>query len=271
MSEVVNFLADLFVEGYKYNSLNSYRSAISSVHEKVDGLDVGQHPLVTRLLKGAFNDRPPLPKYSSTWDVQVVLNYLEYLGDNETLSLKQLTWKTVMLLALTRPSRSADLSNLDLQARSYRRDGVEFAATGLAKQSRQGKDIPNFFFPSLPDVPVLCPVLALKEYEKRTREVRADESKLFVAIIKPHKAVTSSTIARWLKGMLEAAGVDTSIFNAHSVRGASSSKAANMGITTGDILKAADWSSESVFQRFYHKPTGQSKYGRAVLSKGTKT
>ena len=172
-----------------------------------------------------------------------------------------------MLLALTRPSRSADLSQLDLQTRSFKSDGVEFVPVGLSKQSRQGKPIPNFFFPSCPDKPKLCPVLALKSYEKVTGKLRGDVTKLFVATIKPHKAVTSATIARWLKGVLEASGVDTSIFNAHSVRGASSSKAANMGITTNDILKAADWSSESVFQRFYHKSTGESDYGRAVLAK----
>ena len=151
MSEIVNFLAQLFEEGYKYNSLNSYRSAISSAHEKVDGFEVGQHPLITRLLKGAFNDRPPLPRYSSTWNVQVVVDYLQSLGDNNDLPLKQITWKTVMLLALTRPSRSADLSQLDLQTRSFKSDGVEFVPVGLSKQSRQGKPIPNFLFPSCPD------------------------------------------------------------------------------------------------------------------------
>jgi len=66
--------------------------------------------------------------------------------------------------------------------------------------------------------------------------------------------------------LLEAAGVDTSVFNAHSVRGASSSAAANLGITTNEILKAADWSSESVFQKFYYKPTADPTFGRAVLS-----
>ena len=96
ISEVANFPAQLFAEGYTYNSLNSYRSAISSVHEKIDGCDVGQHPLVTRLLKGAFNDRPPLPRYTSTWDVQVVLDYLQALGGNESLSLKNITWKAVI-------------------------------------------------------------------------------------------------------------------------------------------------------------------------------
>ena len=97
----------------------------------------------------------------------------------------------------------------------------------------------------------------------RTAEVRAA---LFIALIKPYKAVTSSTIARWLKSLLEAAGIDTSVFTAHSVRGTSSSVAANLGITTNDILKAADWSSESVFERFYYKPTEDPAFGRAVLS-----
>ena len=266
VSEVVNFLAQLFAEGYSYNSLNSYRSAISSVHEKVEGLNVGQHPLVTRLLKGAFNDRPHLPKYSSTWDVQVVLDHLHSLGKNETLSLKHMTWKTVMLLALTRPSRSADLSSLDLKLRTFRVDGVKFSPSRLSKQSRQGKSIETFFFPSYPDTPELCPVRALKAYEKLTVDIRGKESKLFLAIIKPHRAVVSSTIARWLRAILEAAGVDTSIFNAHSVRGASTSKAANMGVTTNDILKAAN----SVFQKFYHKPTEKCNYGRAVLAKVSK-
>ena len=50
-------------------SLNSYRSAISSVHEKVDGIEVGKHPLVTRMLKGVFNERPPRPNYESVWKV----------------------------------------------------------------------------------------------------------------------------------------------------------------------------------------------------------
>ena len=101
---VVNFLASLHKEGYQYNSFNAYCSAISSVHEKVDGHDVGKHPLVVLMLKEIYHDRPPLPRYTCTWNVQMVLNYLDSLRDNDTLSLKQLTWKVIMLLALTRPS-----------------------------------------------------------------------------------------------------------------------------------------------------------------------
>ena len=54
MSDVANFLADLHGEGYQSSSLNVFRSAISSVHDKVDGVEVGKHPMISRLLKGAF-------------------------------------------------------------------------------------------------------------------------------------------------------------------------------------------------------------------------
>ena len=43
VTEVANFLAHLFAQGYQYNSINAYRSAISSAHEKEEGYSVGQH------------------------------------------------------------------------------------------------------------------------------------------------------------------------------------------------------------------------------------
>ena len=135
VADVVNFLAELYSQGYQYQSLNCYRSAISSVHDKVDGNSIGVHPAVTRLIKGAFHSRPPQPRYSSFWDVGTVISYLRNLGSNDNLNLRHLTLKTVMLLALTRPSRSADLAKLDIQWMSYQADGVTFRPAHLAKQS----------------------------------------------------------------------------------------------------------------------------------------
>ncbi len=45
----------------------------------------------------------------------------------------------------------------------------------------------------------------------------------------------------------DSTGVNTDIFKTHSVRSTATLAAANVGITTSDILKATDWSSESVF------------------------
>ena len=70
-----------------------------------------------------------------------------------------------------------------------------------------------------------------------------------------------------VKTCLSESGIDT---KAHSVRVASSSTAAASSITTVDILKAADWSSERTFEKFYliyYRPTQvKSSYAKAVLS-----
>ena len=136
ISDVANFLADLHAQGYQTSSLNAYRSAISSVHDRVDDMDVGKHPLVARVLKGAFHARPPLPRYTTTWNVQVVLDCISKWGDTHSLSLKLLTYKLVMLMALVRPSRSADIASLTISKCQFKPEGVSFLPSDLAKQSR---------------------------------------------------------------------------------------------------------------------------------------
>jgi len=65
------------------------------------------------------------------------------------------------------------------------------------------------------------------------------------------------------------AGIDISILKVHSVRGALCSTAAGVGVTTKDIVVAADWSSEGTFQRFYCrelKKDDGTAFGTSVLS-----
>ena len=166
----VNFLSELFRKGYQYCSLNSYRSAIPAVHCKVDGYSVGQHPLVSRLLKGVFNKRPPLSRYSSFWNVNVVLAHLKGLGSNGSLSLKILTLKTVMLMALAHPARSADLASMGDQ--SITDEGIVFLPRHLSKQSRPSKPLQDFFYPRFLEDEILCPVQTLLVYEDHTAAFR---------------------------------------------------------------------------------------------------
>ena len=65
--------------------------------------------------------------------------------------------------------------------------------------------------------------------------------------------------------------MDTSNFQAHSVRAAATSKACLSSLTVEDMLKAADWSSEGVFQKFYYRPTHSLAFGSSVLAKSTST
>ena len=99
-----------------------------------------------------------------------------------------------------------------------------------------------------------------------TSPVRKESDQLFVAIIKPHKPVAPCTIGWWLKEVLKLSGVDVSMFTAHSTKSTSALAAADPEVTTSDILKAADWSVESVFRKFYYCLTPDPFYGQAVLS-----
>ena len=55
-----------------------------------------------------------LPKYCLTWSVHTVLKLIKNLGaQNTEISLVHLTYKTVILLLVTRPSKAADPVSLD--------------------------------------------------------------------------------------------------------------------------------------------------------------
>ena len=45
----LDFLTELFDSGLQHRTINVVRSAVSMTHEEVEGIPIGQHPLVTRL------------------------------------------------------------------------------------------------------------------------------------------------------------------------------------------------------------------------------
>ena len=110
------FLTFLYEKGLKYRTMNGYRSMLSSVLAPVGNIPVGQHCHIIRLLKGIFNERPPLKRLVLEWDLLVILDCLkekpfEPLKD---ASLKFLTWKTCFLVAITTFRRCSDLQALQL-------------------------------------------------------------------------------------------------------------------------------------------------------------
>ena len=73
---------------------------------------MGQHPQIAHILKDAYNVRSPKPRYSNTWKVSTVVTWLDSINLNSSgLSLLELSIKTMLLLALTRPLRSTDLTS----------------------------------------------------------------------------------------------------------------------------------------------------------------
>ena len=90
---------------------------------------------------------------------------------------------------------------------------------------------------------------------------------LFLSFQRLHRPVAKASITRWLCDVLiAAAGIDSTIFKAHSTRAASTSAAAKKHLPLDDILKMGDWTSPSTFQRFYYKPTIDDTYAKTVLA-----
>jgi hypothetical protein len=87
-----------------------------------------------------------------------------------------------------------------------------------------------------------------------------------ISFIKPHSAISTQTVSRWLRNALTGAGIDMG-FTGHSTQGASTSAAAKAGLSLDIIIAAANWASAKTFEQFYHKPTRQGAFASTVLDR----
>ena len=90
----------MFDQGDSYSSVNAARNALSTFIPSTNKATIGSSREVCRLVKGVFEARPALPKHTNTWSVDSVLDCMCSLPEIAELTLKQLTLRTAMLLAL---------------------------------------------------------------------------------------------------------------------------------------------------------------------------
>ena len=138
VEQALDFFTHLYEQGLTYSTINTARNALSSYITLEDSSSLGQHPLVSRLLRGIFQSKPPSPRYSETWDVSVVLHYLQGLSPVGTLKLKELTLKLVTLILLVSGQGGQTVHLLDLSNMRVSTDSYTFLFTKLLKQTRPG-------------------------------------------------------------------------------------------------------------------------------------
>ena len=168
---IIQFLVDQFDTGLQYRTMNTLRSAISTAHPDIEGSPVGSHPLVSRLLRGMFNSHPPVPRYSCSWDVRTVVEFLT----NHKSSTLEFAKKAATLLALINADRCSDLAVLDQDHVRWIPDGVEFTVTRLTQRRSAGHPRPpkEVCYAGFPDNSEGCPVTVLRLYiQETTRQVR---------------------------------------------------------------------------------------------------
>ena len=148
---ILNFLAKIHASGVAYQTLNGYRSAISKHHDYVDSMPVGEIKSIRRLMKGAFNTRPPQPRYSEFWDVSKLMAYLRPMHPPGQLSLMQLSQKLLCLCSLSTCSRVSSLNKLHHEYNVLESDSgkqIEFYISGLEKTSRPSCHRSSFTVPA---------------------------------------------------------------------------------------------------------------------------
>lgn len=257
MTDVVNFLAELFhVHKLGYSSISSARSSLSALNLHNQISKIGKHPLVTTFMRGVFNLRPPNPRYNVTWDASLLLNYLAMLNPLEDLTFAELTFKLVCLVSVITAARCATLATLQLDHMIDCSDRIIFDVVGLIKQSRPGFKNPRIIIRGFPQDTRICPLFVLRRYLHVSKQFRQQEKQgpLFISIQKPYLGVTPSTIGRWIKNTLTAAGVNTDVFTAHSVRSASVSKQNKKGVPVDFIMTNVGWSNARTVATYYNKP-----------------
>ena len=179
--------------------------------------------------------------------------YLCKLSPVKHLSLKDLTLKLVMLLALTNAARIDSVHKLTVKQLHKTSSEYILGFSSLVKQSWPGFECSLFRVKAYPPDRRLCCYFVLKEYLARTRAIRGKGDSLLLSYIKPNHPVTKDTIARWIKTVMYRSGIDIALFGAHSVKSAVTSKAKAKAVPIQDIMKTAGWSQESTFTKFYHK------------------
>ena len=274
------FLTELVNKGLKYSSINTARSALSSLLPRVNERTFGTIHEVTLVCRGASVKNPSTGRYAGFWDVTDILELFQEWGDNRELSLKLLSFKVSMLLLLVTAQRGQTIVNLSLEGAMIEQNEITFYMNTLLKHNRAGDSMDVITVHAFEEDEDVCVVRALHRYLKKTKRLRSKDpvesknSQLLISHVSPHGPISRDTLSHWTLGVLDLAGVNLTKFGrkkkfgAHSTRGASTSKAKALGVSLNMIMKRAGWRNASSFAKFYDKPIEQNPaiFGQTILT-----
>ena len=283
---VLRFLQSILDAGKAASTIRVYSVAISSRHEKVNGLPVGRHHSVTEFMKGVRRARPARVLRAAPWDLPLVLQSLTRAPYEpmDRSDLRSLSRKTAFLLALSSAKRVGELQALSVSPDCIRwkadDTGVSlwpnpaFLPKVLKPQTvNQVLEISALQSGSAEDLSALCPVRALRAYVDRTRALRGTCTQLFVCYggNRLGHPLSKQRLSHWLVDTISAAyeslgqPVPEGVV-AHSTRGMTTSWAALKGVPLTEICAAASWSVPCTFARFYRlNVASQVSLGSTVL------
>ncbi|CAD6229277.1 GSCOCG00012103001-RA-CDS, partial [Cotesia congregata] len=129
-SKILTFLTKRFQEGASHGTINTAKAALALISQE----EISNSKIITRFMKGIYKKRPSKPRYDAIWDVDPVLDKLAELYPLESLSLKELTKKLVLLLALGTAHRIQTLAEIKISSIRYTAHSTRHASTSKAAE-----------------------------------------------------------------------------------------------------------------------------------------
>ena len=234
-------------------------------------LDIGEDSRIKRIFRFFWRRRPVFPRYLVTWDIKRVLKFLSTWHPPDKLSFKQLTLKTLALVAITSSDRAQTLEAIDVEFSEINNEGIFFPIYSLLKGSKRNRPVRvvkciRFDEPAL-DVSHYVVVYMQRSLIFRVRAVNRGLPKpknLFLSYA-TGKPLRRASIAKYILEVLELAGIDTNCFKAHSTRGSIPSAIASRGSSPEKIMAQGDWKNLGTFKRFYERFSESSIEGRLIM------
>mmetsp|Transcript_10044 Transcript_10044/g.17756 ORF Transcript_10044/g.17756 Transcript_10044/m.17756 type:complete len:288 (+) Transcript_10044:295-1158(+) len=193
------------------------------------------------------------PRYEVFYEVQPLLNWLNQLGPPADLTIGVLTRAIIVALKVTTLMRSGGLHNLVSNVHTY--SGNYFV---LVKDKRNHLTVAR--------IDGVTRDLVL-DYIFRRRHYPA--TRMFRNQNNPLLCNSSERIAKHYLIAMEAVGINTIIFKAHSIRGAVTTFLLSSGVDRSLVQAHGQWSSAECMNRYYsclhnHIPWDQVLHTRTI-------
>ena len=187
--------------------------------------------------------------------------------------------KTAFLLMMATAKRVSEIHALAMDTEHLRFDKTDGSVslriqTGfLAKNQLPWKSHSTIFIPNLAktlnrenDNRLLCPVRALKCYMDKTKAIRKNRTRLSIPI---NGDITKGSIARWIAFTIKTAYRKVTMsflkIKAHELRSLSTSWAYFNSIPIEEVIRAAVWSNQTTFVRFYLRDMHRQQHNLRLL------
>ena len=246
------------------SSIMGCRSMLSAVFKSVL-LEISSSPALHNLLRSFQVEAPIREVRPPSWDLTTVLTYLRSSSFEPlmTISLRDLTRKTLFLISLATAKRVGELQALSHRVSfSSSSAGLSYVHEFVAKTESAMRPLPRSFevkslgdfAAGMPKDLLLCPVRSLSAYLDRASGLVNRPHRLFVSSKCPSRAMSKNGISYMLREVFVQSGASSQsgqVPRAHSIRGIATSSAFFRNWSLRSVLEAVSWRSNTVFTSFY--------------------